>query len=498
MRKILSTVLCLILAISSATISVAAESDSSKETNKVQVSESKVALVDTATDLVKMSLSDVIDMFGGEFDVKTSQLNQNVVYDLGNFAYITNEDVLPGMLIYTDYFLGAQEDFHSNFELTNTAAEKAKSELLKGNNNITHVVAQKNAKFDSKISADMNYKQMKEVIGDFECFTNSGHGTYFMNTEPTGGYSVLCSFNYTTNIQAEDYATIDSKIMEDNNPNLDFILVNTNYTTIYRTPTASTPAEKTYTAVELVNKTVPEIIDIMGGYFQFGSIQPGNSNERYFVICNPETLPRFQFILNGLKSEDFYNNEAVETENIKSGKYDLKYIDITGSAKLDNNISADMRYNDLTKYYGNFNCQIAGAGNVVYSVKNSNGKEIAEFIFNYNNVGTSYEITSETMKTTNPQLKQITVFPGFESSEASIDTTINSTSSTTSSKSGSTNTTSATTGTTSSKSGSTSSTGSTVTSPKTGVETPILGSAALLILSGTVAGVLSKKRKEEN
>ena len=73
-----------------------------------------------------------------------------------------------------------------------------------------------------------------------------------------------------------------------------------------------------------------------------------------------------------------------------------------------------------------------------------------------------------------------------------------STSSTTSSKSGSTNTTSATTGTTSSKSGSTSSTGSTVTSPKTGVETPILGSAALLILSGTVAGVLSKKRKEEN
>ena len=166
-------------------------------------------------------------------------------------------------------------------------------------------------------------------------------------------------------------------------------------------------------AVELVSLSLPEIVNLMGGSFQAGARYMGDSITNSLVICNPVTLPGYQFVVSNLTYDEFESNESERTNDIRNGKYNLYCIYFSGSFKLDGNISADMHYNDLTKYYGDFDCMVAGgAGNVVYST-NSGGANVSfEFdsdLIQY--MSDDYKIHSDTLKSVNPKLKEISVYP---------------------------------------------------------------------------------------
>ena len=171
------------------------------------------------------------------------------------------------------------------------------------------------------------------------------------------------------------------------------------------TDTDEKPVVLNYTAADLVNKTILEIIDIMGGEFEVGNLYDLPSGLVY--IYNEEKLPGMHFYLGG---DSFYdeNHGGVKLDDIKNGKYPLNTIRIFGTGKLDENVSADMSYNDLTKYFGDFECQIAQfLGGSVCDEK---------LMFRFDSTGFSPDnpdIGVEELKEKNPKLNDIVVFPGY-------------------------------------------------------------------------------------
>ena len=131
-------------------------------------------------------------------------------------------------------------------------------------------------------------------------------------------------------------------------------------------PTTQTPVEtsntKEYTAEELSEKTVPEIIDIMDGEFNFdkskGVIWYSDGG---FYIYNDKKLPGFVFYIDNaqadyqkLKETDGEEKANLQMrENLKSGKYPtLSFIAMYDAAKLNDSISADMNYQQFINAYG--------------------------------------------------------------------------------------------------------------------------------------------------
>ena len=122
------------------------------------------------------------------------------------------------------------------------------------------------------------------------------------------------------------------------------------------------PAKREYTAEELSEKTVPEIIDIMEGEFSFeqtrGLIWSSGGG---FYIHNEDVLPGFVFYINEAET-DYQELQATEgkekadtkiRENLINGKYDtVAFIAMYDSAKLNDSISADMNYQQFIAAYG--------------------------------------------------------------------------------------------------------------------------------------------------
>ena len=122
------------------------------------------------------------------------------------------------------------------------------------------------------------------------------------------------------------------------------------------------PAKREYTAEELSEKTVPEIIDIMCGEFNFdkskGLIWYSDGG---FYIYNDDKLPGFVFYIDEAQNDyqSLKDTEAEETANkqireyLTSGKYKtISFIAMYGSAKLNDSISADMNYQQFIAAYG--------------------------------------------------------------------------------------------------------------------------------------------------
>ena len=127
-------------------------------------------------------------------------------------------------------------------------------------------------------------------------------------------------------------------------------------------PPTTIPAAKEYTAEELSEKTIPEIIDIMGGEFNFdkskGLIWYSGGG---FYIYNDDRLPGFVFYIDEAQSDyqslkDTEGEEKADKqirENLINGKYKtISFIALYGSAKLNDSISADMNYQQFISAYG--------------------------------------------------------------------------------------------------------------------------------------------------
>lgn len=214
-------------------------------------------LVTTASDLAKMDLNDIIKMLGSEFDVRHIRLNNLVSRNSGSFAnfyYIANDELLPGVRIYTDYMGGNVNDYEgdpSEGKFTPEAADRIKTDLINGNHKLYCVLVENGASLDSNIKAGMTYSQLKDIIGEFTCYCGvDGKNSYFSNLEifnagdTENHYSketAMVVFDFDPKPEDiehhENYAEPAQDIISDStmtkaNPNIDYIVVYPEYTSL--------------------------------------------------------------------------------------------------------------------------------------------------------------------------------------------------------------------------------------------------------------------------
>lgn len=191
----------------------------------------------------------------------------------------------------------------------------------------------------------------------------------------------------------------------------------------------------TYTATQLVNTTIPEIIDIMGGKYDLAyEFDYYTSGATYFY--NDEILPGLAFYITGEQFSMPYhtgsNNKFEKQEeqkiksNLQNGKYQLELIRVKSPGKLDNKltISNGMDYMDVSNIYGEFDCGFGpNIGYLSYKISNNSIIYLelpSEILKNYNdgkynNNINGTPITAKEASIYNPKVKFAIVTPEYKS-----------------------------------------------------------------------------------
>ena len=176
--------------------------------------------------------------------------------------------------------------------------------------------------------------------------------------------------------------------------------------------------DKTYTALELIDKNLSEISEIAGGKLKCEmkdfSVAFGTGGGT-LMIYNDDTLPGIAFhpsYVSGIY-KDFDENKNV-VSNIKNGKYDYDGIAVYGSGKLNRNISADMTYNEVSDFVGYHDCS-GVAQNTLMFTADVDGYQTAFYFSEYDNQKLNKLISNgivskEDMKSVNPKLSSIAVY----------------------------------------------------------------------------------------
>ena len=124
-----------------------------------------------------------------------------------------------------------------------------------------------------------------------------------------------------------------------------------------------TEAAKEYYAVDLVNKPLSEILEIMGG--DFNTEYEGEHLIYYtsggFCIYNNETLPGFAFFVKPSEKYSYddladpMSNLSGAKQDILDGKYDsIEFMGVYDTAKYNDKISADMTYLEVSEAIGRY------------------------------------------------------------------------------------------------------------------------------------------------
>ena len=183
------------------------------------------------------------------------------------------------------------------------------------------------------------------------------------------------------------------------------------------TTQTETEAAKEYYGVDLVNKPLSEIIDIMGGDFQ--TEYSGEHLIYYtsggFCIFNNNTLPGFAFFVNpaeGYSYDDLADpmtDLSGAKQDVLDGKYDsIDFMGVYDSAKYNDKISADMTYLEVSEAIGSYEVlPLVGAVYLRQAI-DSNATVY------YNN---DHELNEESAKSENPGIKGIAVMPNKQSKE---------------------------------------------------------------------------------
>lgn len=362
----------------------------------------------------------------------------------------------------------------------------------------------------------MNYYSAKEVIGDFqtEPTIHYYNGANAVADGPFGDYfSADCN-----EITEKEYNEINDKKLEKLvNINMKCETINSSDWEKYSASekrqaleksydaftydrynddsdsgldTDSNPIISDYTAADLVNKPLSEIVEIMGGKYEIG----GNYGSVY--LFNSDILPGMEFYTaSTIKDLRHYGKPTSSEEEkiraaVDNGDISLSYICLYSDSKLDDDISANMTYNELTKYLGEFDC--VWDDNSLYpgyDVYNSDGE--IEVFFAFPNNLSKTDIDAKSMKAANPKLEHIVVFPGYDSSyvydNTDTDTDAASNSSATSSKEPSATNNGTAAGTTTAN-------GKISDVVSTGVVTGAVFGMVVLAISGAVV-LLARKRR---
>jgi len=191
-----------------------------------------------------------------------------------------------------------------------------------------------------------------------------------------------------------------------------------------------------HTALDLIDKTIPEIISLMNGEYQIIQTEMGGYyNGAYsgiFYIQNQSVFPGMEFYVETLLNEpinDFTGGEMTSEEiqsnglrkNLEAGKYALDAIQVNKSGKATNSISANMDYIECSKALDNFNC-IQGNGGYIggsplsalYTYNEKNAKIELHFIatsemFDAFRLSENNKLSSEQMKSFNPSIMNVVI-----------------------------------------------------------------------------------------
>lgn len=188
-------------------------------------------------------------------------------------------------------------------------------------------------------------------------------------------------------------------------------------------PTDHIETTLNYTAVDLIEKNIPEIISLMNGEYQIIKTE----NDGYIYIQNQSVLSGMEFYVQ-VSGDDIIsanNGEEIHSDTLKakleSGELTLDGIQVNKSGKVNDSIQAHMDYKSCSKVLGNFNC-IGGTGgylggdigSISYNYNDNNAKvilnfEIPEEIYRDLSLGKISSVSAEKMKSYNPKLKNVVI-----------------------------------------------------------------------------------------
>ena len=177
---------------------------------------------------------------------------------------------------------------------------------------------------------------------------------------------------------------------------------------------------KEYTAIDLIDKNLSEIVALMGADYQLGSI---NILGKVFTIADVSDSALMVYnetTMSGIALEVPYSiKQEIESgvnvrEKIQRGDYDYNSIVVYDNRKLNDTISANMTYTDLTQELGDFDCKGAGGErNYFYNTEINNAK--VYYYFDFYSIADFYQYTqngiipSVNMRTLNPKISRIEV-----------------------------------------------------------------------------------------
>ena len=180
-------------------------------------------------------------------------------------------------------------------------------------------------------------------FGEDECYTND-KGEFSISV-PEGKYLLVITCD------GYDPVNINDVVVEKGKTNVNNIVLKPN---------------SNYSAMDLIDKTIPEIIELMGEEFEFARLTYPEIR-----FSNSKVFPGLSFCVE-LKSEDsvevkgLVDNEWVinlngknAKEELKTGIYKLSYIATVGSdAYVADNINVGMSYKSITNKYGKLSATV--------------------------------------------------------------------------------------------------------------------------------------------
>ncbi len=472
-----------------------------------------------ADDLINKTIPEIIEIMGGEYDCAGGDRAEDLtgIDDSKSILTFRNEEKIPGMKF---CWIGM---------VTNGFDSYIRSSLEKGEYSLYAIQVTGQAKADEKISADMNYDDCSKALGKFDCElsymkTFNGREKTISYTYESQNADVILNFEIDSSLQKkidDGQTKFTSDEMHNSNPKLRNVEVlkgdvttetdsENDDTSHYDSESDSLPdptpipVVKEYTATELINKTIPEIIEIMGGEYDCGAdrakdptgIDDANS---IFSIYNQEKIPGMKFCWVGMITNGF---DSYIRSSLEKGEYPLYAIQVTGSAKADEKINADMNYNDCSKAIGKFDCELSymktyngREKTISYSYESQNAIVILNFEIDSSlqkkiDAGQT-EFTSDEMRENNSKLRNIEVFKNSNSTDT--DSAVDSESS----GNGSANNGNSNSNSNSSGNNSSANTSSSVSPVSTGVITTGVSTIALILVVSGAAVIVSRKRRKD-
>lgn len=202
------------------------------------------------------------------------------------------------------------------------------------------------------------------------------------------------------------------------------------------TTTTSTEPNPQITAIDLIDKSIPEIISLMNGEYQIIQTEMGGYyNGTYsgiFYIQNQSVFPGMEFYSTVTFDESVkcnpmseYPGEEIQSDelrrNLEAGKYALDGIQVNKSGKVSNTIQAGMDYKSCSKALGDFDCIPGNGGYMggsVVSVSHTYNEKNAKVILHFFDIPLEImqslvykgqSVSSEQMKSYNPKLENVVI-----------------------------------------------------------------------------------------